>query len=115
MLESIAQAVGETELGISSIGLTELLHGIYRANNPAIRDRRQRFISQLLQDVTIYPYTEAVAHLAGRIGGEQASLGHTIPAVDLMIGAVALSLGFSVLTSNMRHFRMIPGLDVIEF
>jgi len=33
---------------------------------------------------------------------------------DLLIGATALSLGFSVLTTNMRHFKLIPGLNVLS-
>ncbi|MGD0796083.1 MAG: hypothetical protein ABR910_00035 [Acidobacteriaceae bacterium] len=33
---------------------------------------------------------------------------------DLLIGATALSLGFSVMTENVRHFKLIPGLDVIS-
>ena len=51
--------------------------------------------------------------LAGRIDGEQTANGVIIPFVDLLIGATALSLGFSVLTANMRHFKQIPGLNVI--
>jgi len=35
--------------------------------------------------------------------------------VDLMIGATAIFAGFSILTFNLRHFRMIPGLHVIPF
>lgn len=114
-LKAIAAAVGETEIGISSVALTEILHGIYRAKIPAMRQRRELFIRELLQDVRVFPYTEAIAHLAGRIGGEHAALGNTIPPVDLLIGATALSLGFSVLTTNERHFRLIPGLNVISF
>jgi len=52
--------------------------------------------------------------LAGRIDGEQTAAGVMIPSVDLLIGATALSLGFSVLTINLRHFRQIPGLNVIS-
>ena len=115
MLEKTTEAVGETELGISSVALTEMIHGIYRAKDPSIRHRRELFINEILRDIRVFPYTEEVAHLAGRIGGEQASLGNTIPPVDLLIGATALSLGFSVLTANERHFRLIPGLDVIAF
>jgi predicted nucleic acid-binding protein len=36
-----------------------------------------------------------------------------IPFGDLLIGATALSLGFSVLTANLRHFQKIPGLTVV--
>ena len=33
---------------------------------------------------------------------------------NLLIGATALSLGYSVLTVNPRHFRRVPGLAVIQ-
>jgi predicted nucleic acid-binding protein len=39
----------------------------------------------------------------------------TIPFADLLIGVTALELGFSVLTVNLRHFRLIPGLKVEQF
>jgi len=52
--------------------------------------------------------------LAGRIDGEQTAAGVMMPSADLLIGATALSLGFSVLTINLRHFRQIPGLNVIS-
>jgi predicted nucleic acid-binding protein len=38
-----------------------------------------------------------------------------VPFGDLLIGVTALSLGFSVLTVNLRHFRLINGLTVIPF
>jgi predicted nucleic acid-binding protein len=31
---------------------------------------------------------------------------------DLLIGATALELGYSVATNNSRHFELIPGLTV---
>jgi predicted nucleic acid-binding protein len=75
----------------------------------------KNFLKHLALDVPVYSYTHAMANLTGRIGGEQAAQGNTIPFADLLIGATALSLGFSVLTSNLRHFRLIPGLEVIPF
>jgi predicted nucleic acid-binding protein len=51
--------------------------------------------------------------LAGRIDGEETAKGTIIPISDLLVGATALSLGYSILTINARHFRMIPGLNVI--
>ncbi len=38
----------------------------------------------------------------------------TVPFGDLLIGATALSLGFSVLTVNLRHFRFIPDLQILQ-
>jgi tRNA(fMet)-specific endonuclease VapC len=38
--------------------------------------------------------------------------GIQIGAHDLIIGATALSLGFSVATYNLRHFKRIEGLKI---
>jgi predicted nucleic acid-binding protein len=52
--------------------------------------------------------------LAGKIDGEQQSRGITIPFGDLLIGATALEVGYCMLTVNVRHFRLIPGLAVVQ-
>jgi predicted nucleic acid-binding protein len=95
-------------------GLTELIHGIYRAQTAQARARRESFVQELLKDTEVFPYTKDTALLAGRIHGEQQSRGIVIPFADLLIGATALSSGYSVLTVNARHFRLIPKLSVIQ-
>ena len=42
-------------------------------------------------------------------------MGLIIDFQDLVIGATALHLGYDVLTLNLRHFQMIPGLGVVTF
>jgi len=79
-----------------------------------IQHRRQSFVEELRIGLTVYPYTAETALLAGQIDGEQTAKGVIIPMVDLLIGATALSLGFSILTVNIRHFKQIPGLNVIS-
>jgi tRNA(fMet)-specific endonuclease VapC len=113
LLKQIAERAGNQPAVLSSIGLTELVHGVYRAQTPAVRARRESFVRELLNDVEVYPYTADTALLAGRIDGEQQERGVTIPFSDLLIGATALQHGYSVFTVNARHFRLIPGLKVI--
>jgi tRNA(fMet)-specific endonuclease VapC len=115
LLKQIIRSTGDQDAALSSVGLTELVHGMYRAQSPELKLRRQRFLDELLRDVTVYPYTRETALLAGRIDGEQQARGVTVPFGDLLIGATALSLGFAVLTSNARHFNLIPGLTVVSF
>lgn len=119
--DSVAQILGRAlgiagnqEAAISSIALVELAHGIFRANTPERRERRQVFIDELLADVPVYPFTRQVALLAGRIDAEQQMKGVKIPFQDLLIGATALDLGYSVVTGNVRHFEIIPNLIVIQ-
>jgi len=114
MLKQIVASTGDQRTVLSSIGLTELVHGIYRAQTAEARNRRDSFIRELTNDVEVYPFTKETALLAGKIDGEQQSRGIIIPFADLLIGATALGVGYSVLTVNVRHFKLIPGLDVVR-
>lgn len=115
MLKQIVAATGDQRAVLSAVGLTELAHGIYRAQTAAARHQRDSFIRELLNDVEVYPYTKETALLAGKIDGEQQSRGVIIPFGDLLIGATALEVSYSVLTVNVRHFERIPGLSVVRF
>lgn len=114
LLRQIVAATGDQQAVLSSIGLTELVHGIYRARTPQMRSRRESFIFELISDVEVYPYTKETALLAGRLEGEQQERGVTIPFSDLLIGATALLHGYSVLTVNPRHLRLVPNLSVVQ-
>jgi tRNA(fMet)-specific endonuclease VapC len=113
LIEKIVKATGDQEAALSAIGPTELIHGIYRAQTPEIRLRRESFLNELLADLTVYPYTKETALLAGK-SREQQSRGVVIPFGDLLIGATALSLGYKVLTGNLRDFQRIPSLSVMQ-
>jgi predicted nucleic acid-binding protein len=114
LIERVVKRTGDQDAALSAVGLTELIHGMYRAQTPQIRARREAFLRELLADITVYPYTKETAMLAGKIDGEQQRQGVVIPFGDLLIGATALSLRFSVLTANLRHFQKIPGLTVVQ-
>lgn len=105
-------AFGEAAIGMSVVSVAELTHGAYRATDPTRRERRLAFVDRLCNDIPVYPFTVEIARLVGRIEGESAAQGVGIAFEDLVIGATALQLGFSVATLNPRHFRLIPGLLV---
>jgi tRNA(fMet)-specific endonuclease VapC len=114
LIEFVVKLTGDQEAALSAVGLTELVHGVYRAQTLEIRARREAFLDELVTDLAVYPYTKEIAKLAGRIDGEQQNRGVIIPLGDLLIGATALSLGFSVVTQNLRHFESIPDLSVVR-
>ena len=95
--------------------LVELVHGVARANTPRTKEARRAFIDELKRHVPVHPVTETTAEIAGRLSGEQAAKGVTLPAADLLIGVSAIEQGYAVATLNIRHFKMIPGLHVISF
>jgi predicted nucleic acid-binding protein len=94
LIQWIIEAAGDQDAALSSIGLTELIHGIYRAQSSEVRQRREMFVHELLGDFTVYPFTRETAILAGKIDGEQQAQGKKIPFADLLIGATALALDF---------------------
>jgi predicted nucleic acid-binding protein len=105
---------GETEIGLSVVTIAELVHGAYRAKELDQQEGRLAFIERICQDVPIHPVTVAIAHLAGRIEGQQEAVGVRISFEDLLIGATALHLNYSVATLNVRHFRIPDSPSFIE-
>ena len=60
------------------------------------------------------PVTDETGELAGAISGEQAGKGVVIPTDDLLIGVAALEQDYGIATRNAHHYRLIPGLIVVE-
>lgn len=113
-LKQIGQTIGEREAALSSISVAELVHGIYRADTEERRARRRAFLDDLKAAVPVYPITDNTAELVGKLSGESAAKGVTIPFDDLLIGGCALERGYAVATRNQRHFQKIPGLTLVE-
>ena len=109
---SIREQAGDDEIAISVVTLLELAHGIARSDTPERRERRQRFVDELMSVVPFHGVTALVALRAGRIDGRSQASGVRIPLSDLLIGVTALELGYAVATHNLRHFAMIPSLIV---
>ena len=114
ILEHVRFAQGEIEIGLSVVTVAELVHGACRARTEAGRQRRLAFIEELCRDVPVHPVTLEIAWLAGRIEAQQGAKGIRIAFEDLLIGVTAVHLGCSVATLNVRHFRSIPGLSVVQ-
>lgn len=115
LIERVIAVSGDQEAALSAVGLVELVHGIYRARTPETRAKRELFVQDLTAVLSVYPLTKETAFIAGRVDAEQQRSGIVIPFEDLLIGATALSLGYSVGTVNVRDFQRIPGLSVTQF
>jgi tRNA(fMet)-specific endonuclease VapC len=114
ILEQVRAAQGEIEIGVSVVTIAELVHGAYRAKTQEQRDRRLQFIERLASDVPVHPVTLEIARLAGRIEGQEEAKGIQLAFEDLLIGVTALHLGYNVATLNVRDFRRVPGLSIVQ-
>jgi predicted nucleic acid-binding protein len=114
-LTDIAAHVPGEDVAISVITLIELAHGVARANTPERKVARQEFVNELMMALPVHPVTIPVALRAGQIDGESSAQGVRLALSDLLIGVTALELGYRVATANVRHFKMVPGLEISSF
>jgi tRNA(fMet)-specific endonuclease VapC len=96
-------------VAISSITLAELQYGVARSSDP---DRNAGLLTEFMAPLVVVPFEDKAAAVYGRrrVGLERA--GRPIGPLDTMIAAHALSLGVTLVTSNEREFRRVPGLVV---
>lgn len=112
LLEFVRGHFGEVDIAVSSVTIAELVHGVFRARSPQIRQRRRDFSDELKRHVPVLSVTAETAEMIGEISAQQAVTGTKIEFGDLAIGASALEQDFGVATFNTRHFLKIPGLIV---
>ncbi|MHB2008015.1 MAG: PIN domain-containing protein [Acidobacteriaceae bacterium] len=114
LAEIALRAAGE-DVAVSVVTLIELAHGIARSDTPERKAMRQQFLNEMMEAVPVHPVSVPVALRAGRIDGENAARGVRLALSDLLIGVTALELGYRVATGNVRHFQMVPGLEIVHF
>jgi tRNA(fMet)-specific endonuclease VapC len=97
---------------MSVITLGELRVGAERS---ARRDEVHETIDALLHRIPAMGLTEEVARHYGQIRAHLAASGQIIGSNDLWIGAHALALDVTLVTSNIREFARIPDLRVEDW
>lgn len=100
-------------VAISAITLSELLHGVHRANTEARRAKRELFVSRATANLPIVSIDAEVARVHARLVAEFDRTGQPMGAHDLWIGCSALVHGASIMTRDLRSFPRIPDLSVI--
>jgi predicted nucleic acid-binding protein len=114
-LSEIALRVAGEDVGVSVMTLIELAHGAARGDTPQRRAMRRQFLHELTTALPIHPITVSVALRTGQLDGENTAKGIRIDLPDLLIGVTALELGYRVATVNLRHFQLIPDLEIVNF
>jgi tRNA(fMet)-specific endonuclease VapC len=97
-----------SEVCISSITLAELRFGAESKKSQKLR----RAIRTFVKGVEVLAFDEAAADRFGEVAAALAERGTPIGVTDTLVAAHALSLGFTVVTNNTRHFGQVMGLKV---
>lgn len=112
--ELILSLSGYELLSISAMTVVELAYGVARAKPERFRQQRERFLERVIDAFPAVPVDTAVALRAGKLNGDLHSQGFSIALADAIIVATALHVGYAVATFNVKHFKLVPGLEVVE-
>jgi tRNA(fMet)-specific endonuclease VapC len=95
------------DVTVSSIALSELEYGVAKSSKPQQnRDALDAFLAPL----EILPFDGEAAYRYGQISALLEKEGKLIGAMDMLIGAQAVSASMTLVTNNVEEFSRIPGL-----
>lgn len=114
-LESKLADRGDEGFFLSVVTASELLHGVYRAGDPAIRMKRSAFVEAILARFPLLEIDLATARAHAQIGADLSRSGTLIGPNDLWLAATCIAHGLSIATGNVREFNRVPGLRVEDW
>ncbi|MDA3963468.1 MAG: type II toxin-antitoxin system VapC family toxin [Planctomycetota bacterium] len=109
-VRSVLQSVPIDVLAVSAVTIAELEYASLRHPNPGPWDRAWRL---LLRGWQVMPFDApaAVQHARARAAVRHSPIGER----DLMIAAIALAHGLTVVTNNTREFERVPALSLEDW
>lgn len=97
------------QLAMSAITFAELMNGAKKSQHVEANLTRLNALGELLD---IRPFDKQAAVCYGDVRSSLEKRGEMIGGNDLLIAAHALSLGWSLVTNNVREFSRVEGLKV---
>lgn len=98
-----------SQIGISSITLSELLYGVSKSSKP---EQNQMALLQFVAPLEILPYDDEAAQYYGDLRAHLEKRGTPIGSLDMLIAAHALSTDCILVTNNEKEFNRIPNLKI---
>jgi tRNA(fMet)-specific endonuclease VapC len=98
-------------LATTVVNAFELFHGAYKSKQSLQNLSATR---GLLASLELLGLDIKAAERAGETLSQLQKSGEAIEIRDILVGCIAREKGYSVLTFNVRHFRRILGLQVVD-
>ncbi|MEM2088593.1 MAG: type II toxin-antitoxin system VapC family toxin [Thermoproteota archaeon] len=98
------------KLSTTVINAFELYYGAYKSKKKLQNLTATR---KLLRRIVILKMNVKSAEKAGRIQAELEAEGYPVGMRDIMVGAIALTRGYALITRNVAHLQKIKGLSLI--
>lgn len=105
----------EADLYLSVLTIGEIAKGCAKLGEGNRKRALEAWLGQLREEFSarIHPIDEQTAEIWGRVSGESARKGHTVPVIDGLIAASAIRWGLTVVTRNTHHFTL-AGVRVLN-
>ena len=110
--ETVFQKLQNTnpeDVCISSVTYAELVHGVEKS---AAVEKNRLALSMLLANMEILDFDVDAADCYGKIRAALEKKGTPIGTLDMMIAAHAQSLGYTVVTNNVKEFSRVNALQI---
>ncbi|MHB1735034.1 MAG: tRNA(fMet)-specific endonuclease VapC [Acidithiobacillus sp.] len=99
-------------MAVSTITLMELIYGAEKSQAP---EHNLTDIEGFAARLEVLEYGSEAAKHTGQMRAELARIGQPIGPYDQMIAGHARSSGLIVVTNNLREFKRVPGLRVVDW
>ena len=106
------QALPPGEVALCSVVKAELLYGARKSTNPSgVLAKLQLFFAPF----TSVPFDDAAAQAYGTLRADLERAGRPVGPNDLMIAAIALERGLTLVTHNTGEFERVVGLTIEDW
>ncbi len=100
----------DSSASITIISLFELYFGAYKSG----RIENLSAVKSLEEHLKILPLTPDIARIAGEVLAMLQQKGEQMEFRDLLIGIIVRENNCVLKTNNLKHFRKVPGLRLVE-
>lgn len=101
-----------TEIRLCSVVKAELVYGALRSSRSAAN---LRLLRRFFEPFVSLPFDDSCCESYGSIRRELEATGTPIGPNDLMIAAVAVAHGLTLVTHNLKEFSRVVGLELADW
>jgi predicted nucleic acid-binding protein len=104
-------SLDKDDLYITIINYTELLYGIYNSKR---KETNKEKILPFLNNFKILEFDKKASEIFAKLKVRLKKQGNLIADMDLMIASIAISNKAILFTNNIKHFKRIEKLKILE-
>ena len=106
------EAMRPEEIALCSVVKAELFFGAVKSANP---ERNLLRVHRFAERLVSFPFDDPAALVYGEIRSRLEKSGTPIGPNDLLIAAIALAQGATLVTHNTREFARVPELPLVDW